>query len=210
MTNATLKVLAALATAVMIFTSTVPGQTTPLPCQEATFQAPVIRDITLGMPIADLLKALPNIEVPKASELGYSEFRLTFYPPLQQYSSYGSAEDPNAIDIRKFPKYAGLARLRIKLLDDRVAFAEFQYNSETKWRNSREFIEAFAKATNLPNRFAALGPSGALGMTCHAVDFFAGIVTDRPYVKMVDSTADAVIRQRQQEAEKKKKETFRP
>ncbi|HET9789474.1 MAG TPA: hypothetical protein VFP47_20230, partial [Pyrinomonadaceae bacterium] len=115
-------------------------QTPPVgKCSLTLAQAPKIRDIRLGMSSEDVLKMFPG-----SSDEPYIRAQLSTAD--QRFGIVGFSI-PTTL-LRK-PKFAGVNRLSVVFLDNRLSEYSFSY-AGIEWKNVDDFISRFSEAFNLP------------------------------------------------------------
>lgn len=71
---------------------------------------------------------------------------------MQRDSGAGTAEGRSyLVDSSKFPEFKGIKKIRIHLLDGRVALLQVAYDDSVKWNNLEEFAQALSKTLGLPH-----------------------------------------------------------
>lgn len=180
----------------------------------ATPESIVIRGLRLGMSSSEIKMKFSKVKIPKANNLGYSRFIISFFPLPDRYTSYGEDELSNSIDTGKFVDYKGWQSIEFESIDEKVVSMKITYDSAMKWKNLDEFTSRFSESTKLPNQWLSNSESKYFQksyMNCEKLRAEAEMTGQtNPIIYFVDTEAPKTMKQRKSALKEKEKKNFKP
>ena len=178
------------------------GQTpTPSPCTIKAADLPALRGFKLEQPLEAYQTRFPGLV---ARHYVAPDDRGLLTDHLSRIDFYDR-------DLReRQAEFEGVDTIEVQFLDDKLVSLKIDYDSSTKWENSREFTATIAKTLNLPST-GWRGRQEYAELEC--ADFKVVTTTDilgKGELMITKSDLDQVLVQRRKDIEEKKRRAFKP
>lgn len=177
-------------------------QTPPVgKCSLTLAQAPKVRDIRLGMSSEDVLMMFPG-----SSDEPYIRAQLSTAD--QRFGIVGFSI-PTTL-LRK-PKFAGVNRLSVVFLDNRLSEYSFSY-AGIEWKNVDDFISRFSEAFNLPRpeTWERANVSSLKKLNCQGFEIWASADAGGSWIRIRIPESQQIVSDRQEAQKEKARKEFKP
>src|SRR6266550_5576213 len=111
---------------------------------------PPLLGFRLGMSREELETKLPGL---KGKDAPYTELFLSGSKTVPNGGDVSPVDEIGHVTVStlRFPEFAEISTLELKLEDGRVAAIELIYQDSSKWKNEDEFVAFVAQTLNLPD-----------------------------------------------------------
>jgi hypothetical protein len=157
-------------------------------------QSPEVRGLKLGMSLSGIQKIFPDYR-PKDNESFGAQVGLLTASRLRRARGIS---------------YEGVRAVWITLVDGYLASFEVAYDGTYKWSSVNEFTDKLSETLKIPKAWEATGESARM-VVCS--DFYIKAAIPNYGESQLIFTKvglDGILRERREESEKRKKETFKP
>jgi hypothetical protein len=117
-------------------------------CELDLDHAPAVRGFRLGMTLDSIRSRFPDLADVTPNKLGLTKIDIenaAMNEEKKRQTSSHSDIPVLLVDTSKYPEFSGARRVRLELVDNRVASIEVVYSDEIKWKSLEEFLKSVAE-----------------------------------------------------------------
>ena len=170
-------------------------------CTMTVDQLPEIRGLRLGMNVSDLVAAFPEDSSKNTIQKAITN--------AKKPEAYGSA---NATLVRRpdvNPKFSGLEAIWLELLDERLSSFTVFYDRATPWKSVDQFTGRLADAFHLPAVDHWGLQYGVRFLKCKGFTLTV-FLNNGNGITVKDAMSEQVVKDRQEAAKEKTRQSFKP
>ncbi len=173
-------------------------------CTLTREQAPQVRDIRLGMPVAQLLDLFPEDSNRRSITDAIKESKRVDKFGLARFDLRPDNQVAN-------PRLAGVNSITVEMIDERVTAFHVAY-AGPEWKSVDQFVAKLSDSLRLPGSSWESTSESQQSLNCDGfrVQAFAPEGSIQSSVLVQDTSAHRVVEDRRETAKEKVRQAFRP